>query len=140
MDNRLRRFIPDLRARVDVELVGSPLTHERFLRRHRGTYGPELSAADSAFPGARTAVDGLLTCGDSCWPGIGVPAVAGSGIAAAHAVRPARARSASSCARCASGARCCRRQRAARGVGTGRIKPLYEILLTTFAIRPAEMC
>ena len=52
MDNRLRRFIPDLRARVDVELVGSPLTHERFLRRHRGTYGPELSAADSAFPGA----------------------------------------------------------------------------------------
>ena len=41
-----------MRARVDVELVGSPLTHERFLRRHRGTYGPELSAADSAFPGA----------------------------------------------------------------------------------------
>ena len=91
MDNRLRRFIPDLRARVDVELVGSPLTHERFLRRHRGTYGPELSAADSAFPGARTAVDGLLTCGDSCWPGIGVPAVAGSGIAAAHAVTGAGA-------------------------------------------------
>ena len=74
-----------------MELVGSPLTHERFLRRHRGTYGPELSAADSAFPGARTAVDGLLTCGDSCWPGIGVPAVAGSGIAAAHAVTGAGA-------------------------------------------------
>ena len=82
----IERFIPDVRERVEVELIGSPLTHERFLRRHRGTYGPELSAADSTFPGAKTQVDGLLCCGDSCWPGIGVPAVAGSGIAAAHVV------------------------------------------------------
>ena len=132
----IERFIPDVRDRVEIELIGSPLTHERFLRRHRGTYGPELSAADSAFPGAKTQVDapqhpappsapppnpssplpqpwslaptfaltlppalscprprpnpnqvdGLLCCGDSCWPGIGVPAVAGSGIAAAHVV------------------------------------------------------
>ena len=53
----IERFIPDVRDRVEIELIGSPLTHERFLRRHRGTYGPELSAADSAFPGAKTQVD-----------------------------------------------------------------------------------
>ena len=69
-----------------LELIGSPLTHQRFLARHRGTYGPELKAGDQAFPGARTPVKDLLCCGDSTWPGIGVPAVAGSGIAAAHAI------------------------------------------------------
>jgi phytoene dehydrogenase-like protein len=82
----IERIVPDLRERIELEMVGSPLTHERFLRRHRGTYGPELPAGQASFPGARTALDGLLCCGDSTWPGIGVPAVAGSGIAAAHAV------------------------------------------------------
>jgi phytoene dehydrogenase-like protein len=33
--------IPDARQRAVVALVGSPLTHERFLRRPRGTYGEE---------------------------------------------------------------------------------------------------
>ena len=79
-------FIPDLRDRIEIELVGSPLTHERFLRRHRGTYRPELRAGARDFPGAGTPIDGLFVCGDSAWPGIGVPAVAGSGIAAAHAL------------------------------------------------------
>ena len=60
-------------------MVGSPLTHERFLRRHRGTYGPELRAGERGFPSAYSKVDGLLLCGDSTFPGIGVPAVAGSG-------------------------------------------------------------
>jgi len=82
----IERFIPDIRERVQVEMIGSPLTHERFLRRHRGTYGPELRAGQADFPGAKTPVQGLFVCGDSCWPGIGVPAVAGSGIAAAHAI------------------------------------------------------
>ena len=79
-------FIPDIRERAEVTMVGSPLTHERFLRRHRGTYGPELRAGERGFPSAYSKVDGLLLCGDSTFPGIGVPAVAGSGIAAAHAV------------------------------------------------------
>ena len=82
----IRKFIPDLESRIVEELIGSPLTHERFLRRHRGTYGPELAAGQRDFPGAKTPLAGLLCCGDSTWPGIGVPAVAGSGIAAAHAI------------------------------------------------------
>ena len=82
----IEKFIPDLRSRIELELVGSPLTHARFLSRHRGTYGPELPAGETTFPGAKTPLPGLLCCGDSTWPGIGVPAVAGSGIAAAHAV------------------------------------------------------
>ena len=82
----VERAIPDIRERAEVTMVGSPLTHERFLRRHRGTYGPELHAGERGFPSAYSKVDGLLLCGDSTFPGIGVPAVAGSGIAAAHAV------------------------------------------------------
>ena len=35
----IERVIPDLRERIEVELIGSPLTHERFLRRPQGTYG-----------------------------------------------------------------------------------------------------
>ena len=82
----VERFIPDIRERAVVSSVGTPLTHERFLRRYRGTYGPELQAGKRDFPGATTQIDGLFCCGDSAWPGIGVPAVAGSGIAAAHAI------------------------------------------------------
>jgi phytoene dehydrogenase-like protein len=68
-----------------VSLVGTPLTHERFLRRSRGTYGPAISARGGAWPGAGTPLPGLSVCGDSCMPGIGVPAAAASGLIAANA-------------------------------------------------------
>jgi len=69
--------------------VGTPLTHERFLRRHRGSYGPAISAASGAtFPGPSTPVPGLTMCGDSCMPGIGVPAAAASGMIAANSLAP----------------------------------------------------
>lgn len=64
----------------------TPLTHQRFLRRYRGSYGPAIQAGKGDFPFPGTPVKGLLLCGDSCFPGIGVPAVAGSGLIAAHAV------------------------------------------------------
>ncbi len=32
----LERFIPDIRDRAELTMIGTPLTHERFLRRHRG--------------------------------------------------------------------------------------------------------
>ncbi|NEQ98814.1 MAG: NAD(P)/FAD-dependent oxidoreductase, partial [Cyanothece sp. SIO2G6] len=46
----LERVIPDVRSRCWVNLVGTPLTHERFLRRHQGTYGPAFRAGKQLFP------------------------------------------------------------------------------------------
>lgn len=80
----LERVIPDIRQRCAVTLVGTPLTHERFLRRHRGSYGPALAAGQAFFPGALTPINKLLCCGDSTFPGIGLPAVAASGMIAAN--------------------------------------------------------
>ena len=150
----IERFIPDVRERVEVELIGSPLTHERFLRRHRGTYGPELSAADSTFPGAKTQVDApqappahhppspvprpwplAPTLAQPSPPGLSCPrpnpnrstgcsaAATRAGRASACPPSPAQAsppltwspgrwRSASCCARCGGGARCCPRSEA----------------------------
>ena len=51
----------------------TPLTHQRFLNRHRGSYGPAIRAGEASFPFPGTPVDVLLVCGDSVFPGIGVP-------------------------------------------------------------------
>lgn len=70
--------------------AASPLTHERFLRRSQGTYGPGWRAGKESFPGPKSikTVKNLLCCGDSTFPGIGVPAVAASGAAAANTIAP----------------------------------------------------
>ncbi|CAL5329810.1 unnamed protein product [Camellia sinensis] len=57
------------REKCEEKLVGTPLTHRRFLRMNRGTYGPAL-----------------YCCGDSTFPGIGVPAVAASGAIVANSL------------------------------------------------------
>ena len=80
----LEKVIPDVRSRVVTELVASPLTHERFLRREKGSYGPLLFPGDETIPYAGTQVPGLLHCGDSTFPGIGVPSAAASGMNAAN--------------------------------------------------------
>jgi phytoene dehydrogenase-like protein len=83
----MEKVIPDVRERTKIALVGTPLTHERFLRRHRGTYGAAYRADEGrVFPGAATPLPGLFCCGDSNMPGVGVPAVAVSGMMAAGAV------------------------------------------------------
>jgi phytoene dehydrogenase-like protein len=84
----LERVIPDIRQRCELTLVGTPLTHERYLRRHRGSYGPALSAATSLFPPGTTPLAGLYCCGDSTFPGIGLPAVAASGLIVANSLAP----------------------------------------------------
>jgi phytoene dehydrogenase-like protein len=84
----LERMIPDIRDRCDLTLVGTPLTHERYLRRHQGTYGPAIAAGKAIFPGPKTPIQGLLCCGDSTFPGIGLPAVAASGMIAANTLAP----------------------------------------------------
>jgi len=80
----LERVIPDIRDRVELSLAGTPLTHERFLRRYRGSYGPAITAGKGLFPGPTTPLEGLLCCGDSTFPGIGLPAVAASGFITAN--------------------------------------------------------
>ena len=68
--------------------AGTPLTHRHFLRRHRGTYGPGIKAGEGTFPFQKTDIPGLLCCGDSTFPGIGLPAVAASGAVAANSLVP----------------------------------------------------
>jgi phytoene dehydrogenase-like protein len=75
--------IPDVRDRVVLKMIGSPITHERFLRRPKGTYG---SATEDYLKDGRTPFDNLVLAGDGCFPGIGVPAVAISGASAANAL------------------------------------------------------
>ncbi|XP_035823892.1 carotenoid isomerase 1 isoform X1 [Zea mays] len=76
------------REKCDVKLVGTPLTHRRFLRRNRGTYGPAIKAGEATFPGQATPIPQLFCCGDSTFPGIGVPAVAASGAIVANTLVP----------------------------------------------------
>ena len=84
----LERIIPDIRQRCEVTLVGTPLTHERFLRRYQGSYGPAWPAGEAMFPNSTTPLTGLYCCGDSTFPGIGVPAVAASGMITANTLAP----------------------------------------------------
>lgn len=86
--NALDRVIPDLESRSAVELVGTPLTHARFLNRYHGTYGPAIDARHGMFPSCHTPIAGLYRVGDSTLPGIGVPAAAASGILCANALVP----------------------------------------------------
>eukprot|EP00978_Attheya_sp_CCMP212_P037487 scaffold177107_cov53-Attheya_sp.AAC.2 len=97
----VERCIPDVRERVEFSIIGSPLAHEAFLRRDRGTYGMAWAAGSSApqagllgaglpfpFPNLKTPIDGLLRCGDSCFPGIGTPSAAASGVICANTMNP----------------------------------------------------
>ncbi len=84
----LERIIPDIRQRIIVENIGTPLTHARFLRRYQGTYGPAIAAGQGMFPNCHTPIQGLYRVGDSTLPGIGVPAVAASGIICANTLVP----------------------------------------------------
>lgn len=74
------------REKCEVKLVGTPLTHKRYLRRNRGTYGPAIQAGKGNFPGHSTPITKLFCCGDSTFPGIGVPAVAASGAIVANSL------------------------------------------------------
>jgi phytoene dehydrogenase-like protein len=71
----LERIIPDIRERSrragSVVEVGTPLTHRRFNRRFRGTYGPAPSDGKDVWelPGPKTPISGLLACGDTTFPG-----------------------------------------------------------------------
>ena len=80
----IERVIPDLKNRIVLELIGTPLTHARYLRRYQGTYGAGIPAGQGLFPSCHTPIANLYRVGDSTMPGIGVPAVAASGILCAN--------------------------------------------------------
>ncbi|MBF2022530.1 MAG: FAD-dependent oxidoreductase [Hydrococcus sp. C42_A2020_068] len=80
----LEKVIPDIRQRITLELIGTPLTHSHFLRRFQGTYGAAIAAGKGMFPNCHTPISGSYRVGDSTMPGIGVPAVAASGILCAN--------------------------------------------------------
>ncbi len=80
----LERVIPDIRDRIELELIGTPLTHAHYLRRYQGTYGPAIPAGKGMFPSTHTPIARLYRVGDTTMPGIGVPALAASGILCAN--------------------------------------------------------
>ncbi|MCS6815290.1 MAG: carotene isomerase [Cyanobacteria bacterium] len=87
--DRLERIFPDLSRHIDLQEVGTPRTHRRFLGRIDGTYGPIPSRklwGLLGMPFNRTTVPGLYCVGDSTFPGQGLNAVAFSGFACAHRV------------------------------------------------------
>lgn len=87
----VRHVIPDLDERLQHQdafvKLGSPLTHERFNRRYRGTYGAAIVAGKDEFewPGD-IPIKNLKRCSDSTFPGIGVPSSAAAGIIAANEI------------------------------------------------------
>jgi phytoene dehydrogenase-like protein len=76
-------IVPDVRERAVLQMIGSPLTHERFLRRPRGTYG---SATEDYLKDGSTPFPTLVLASDGVFPGIGVPSVAIAGASAANAL------------------------------------------------------
>jgi phytoene dehydrogenase-like protein len=84
----VEKIIPDIRSRIEIELIGTPLTHARFLRRHKGSYGPAWKAGEAVFPFGTAPVKNLYCCGDFVFPGIGLPAVAASGAIVANTMVP----------------------------------------------------
>ncbi|NTV93230.1 MAG: amine oxidase, partial [Chlorobiaceae bacterium] len=63
----------------------SPRTHERYLNRYKGSYGPLLWPGQNVLqkPQNRTRVKNLFAAGDSTFPGQGVIAVTYSGVSCA---------------------------------------------------------
>jgi len=82
----IEEYVPNARDRAvpGTVQIGTPLTHERFLRRSNGAYGPRVQAGKQTLPGHKTPIDNLLLCGDFTFPGIGVPATAASGAITAN--------------------------------------------------------
>lgn len=87
----LAHVIPDIEERLTregaIRKLGSPLTHARFNRRWKGTYGAAIDAGEAEFewPG-EIPVKRLKRCSDSAFPGIGVPSSAAAGLIAANEI------------------------------------------------------
>lgn len=85
----VEEYVPGARDRAveGTVQVGTPLTHERFLRRPQGSYGPRAVAGENSLPPHKAkGAEGLWFCGDYFFPGIGVPAAAAGGSIVANSI------------------------------------------------------
>ena len=83
--SRTERILPGLSKAVELKVLASPLTHERYLNRYKGSYGPLLKPGQNILqkPQNTTPVRNLYLTGDSTFPGQGVIAVTYSGVSCA---------------------------------------------------------
>ena len=79
----IESIIPDAKERAVLALVGSPRTHQRYLRRPFGSYG---AAFEDCLSDGSTPLPNMFLAGDGVFPGIGIPAVALNGASAANAM------------------------------------------------------
>jgi len=82
---RTERILPGLSKAIEVKVLATPLTHQRYLNRHEGSYGPLLKAGQNVLqkPQNKTPIKNLFLTGDSTFPGQGVIAVTYSGVSCA---------------------------------------------------------
>ena len=83
--SRTERILPGLSNAVEVKVLATPLTHQRYLNRFQGSYGPLLKPGQNILlkPQNTTPVKNLFAAGDSTFPGQGVIAVTYSGVSCA---------------------------------------------------------
>lgn len=83
--SRIEQILPGLSKAVELKVLASPLTHERYLNRFKGSYGPLLREGQNILqkPQNTTPVRNLYAVGDSTFPGQGVIAVTYSGVSCA---------------------------------------------------------
>ncbi|MEI7694302.1 MAG: FAD-dependent oxidoreductase [Chlorobium sp.] len=83
--SRTERILPGLSKAIELKVLATPLTHERYLNRRDGSYGPLLKPGQNIMqkPQNTTPVKNLYAAGDSTFPGQGVIAVTYSGISCA---------------------------------------------------------
>ena len=83
--SRTERILPGLSKAVELKVLATPLTHERYLNRFKGSYGPLLKPGQNILqkPQNTTPIKNLFAAGDSTFPGQGVIAVTYSGVSCA---------------------------------------------------------
>ena len=82
---RTEKILPGLSNAIELKVLATPLTHQRYLNRFKGSYGPLLKPGQNILqkPQNTTQIKNLFAVGDSTFPGQGVIAVTYSGISCA---------------------------------------------------------
>ncbi len=83
--SRTERILPGLSKAIELKVLATPLTHQRYLNRFKGSYGPLLKPGQNILqkPQNSTSIKNLFATGDSTFPGQGVIAVTYSGVSCA---------------------------------------------------------